>query len=173
MGVGTRVHAAHIISADGIGDMVPDLFDLNGDGLPALWLTRASAVAPTLPCLPHTGTGWVSAPAYTPPYIISADGIGDMVPDCATSMGKDYRIDGLRAVSGGTYVTGAYLNTGTGWVSAPAYTPPYIISADGIGDMGTPDPGCDGDGLDVNGMDYRTLWSTAPSAVAPTLPVLT
>jgi len=110
----------YIISADGIGDMGTRFVDLNGDDCRTLVVYRAvSGGTYVTGGLPQYGN-WmgVGTRVHAALHHLCRWHIGDMgtrfvdlewdgLPDLC----------GLRAVSGGTYVTGAYLNTGTGWVS--------------------------------------------------------
>jgi len=85
----------------------------------------------------NTGKGWKSAPHYTPPFHIAADRHGDLGTRFIDLNG-DGKMDYVyhRWLNSKYQQKGAYLNTGSGWKSAPKYTPPFHIAADGHGDLG-------------------------------------
>jgi len=85
----------------------------------------------------NTGAGWLFAPHYTPPFHIAADRHGDLGTRFIDLNG-DGRMDYVyhRWINSKSQQKGAYLNTGKGWKSAPEYTPPFHIAADGHGDLG-------------------------------------
>ncbi len=125
--------------------------DLNGDGL-ADFLYRSSAT--TKGASLNTGTGWQSTPAFAPPADIVAN---------AKDQGArfvDLNGDGLTDFVYRTSNTtkGAYLNTGTGWVSASAFAPPYEIATDGK-DQGARFVDLNGDGR-VDFLYHRRITSS-------------
>ncbi|MCG8596100.1 MAG: hypothetical protein MI785_17300, partial [Kiloniellales bacterium] len=78
---------------------------------------------------PAVGGGWQSAPDFTPPDILAASNWGDV-----GARFVDVNGDGLtdflhsRLNKSGVF-DGAYLSTGSGWQSVPAFTPPDILAA--------------------------------------------
>jgi hypothetical protein len=171
----------NLISIDGTGDGGSRLVDLNGDGLVDFIHRRYYSGGGSAGAWLNTGSGWASAPSYTPPYYISIDGNED-----AGSRFEDLNGDGLvdfvyyRHYGNGVN-SGAYLNTGEGWISAPAYELPAYISADPIGDAGARFADLNGDGL-VDFLYYRhygsgvlagahfntgTGWTSAPGYAPP------
>ena len=120
-------------------DMGSRFVDLNGDGRLDFVVNRwlSSSGSGIARAYLNTGTGWVSAPAFTPPYHIVADSYtGGAARDMGSrfvDLNGDGRLDFVVnrwLSSSGSGIARAYLNTGTGWVSAPAFTPPYHIVAD-------------------------------------------
>ena len=152
----------YTIMTDGIGDLGVRFIDVNGDGLVDMVYNRffTGAGVTEKGAYINTGAGWQSAPEYTPPYTITADGIGDLGVRFI-----DVNGDGLvdmvyrRFTAAAVIKKGAYINTGAGWQSAPEYIPPYTITADGIGDLGVRFIDVNGDGL-VD-MVYRRFTAAA------------
>ena len=131
----------------GLGDAGTRLIDLDGDGLPDFLQSRYSGGIWTNYAWLNTGTGWVSAPGYASPAQIEVDGVSD-----AGTRLIDLNGDGLPDLlqsrySGGIWTNYAWLNTGTGWVSAPGYLSPVPIAVDTVGDAGTRQIDLNGDGL--------------------------
>jgi hypothetical protein len=95
-----------------------------------------------------TGTGWVSAPNYTPPRAISADSMNEQGVRFVDVNG-DGLVDMIYNLysTTGPSSTGAYLNTGTGWVSAPNFIPPHAIASNVMKEMGVRFVDVNGDGL--------------------------
>jgi len=129
------------------GNESTQFVDLNGDGLPDLvynlWIgdgvLRRNAWL-------NTGTGWVEAPAYAPPYYLWSRGYDDEGMKFV-----DVNGDGLPDLVRGLWANGQYmsawLNTGSGWVEAPEYAPPYYITDRPYGNEGTQLVDIDGDGM--------------------------
>jgi hypothetical protein len=135
------------IVQDGVGDLGARFVDVNGDGLPDMLYHRYSNGTVTKGAYLNTGSGWQSAPGFTPPYAIVSDGLGDLGVRFLDVNG-DGRVDIVYYRMAGTQAQkGAYLNTGSGWKWAPEYTPPYPIMEDGKGDLRVQFIDLNGDGL--------------------------
>src|SRR5678815_1596843 len=110
------------------GNESTKLVDLNGDGLPDLlynlWIgdgvTRANAWL-------NTGSGWVNAPAYAPPYPMWSRGVDDEGMKLIDLNG-DGLPDIVRSIWAGAPYRTAWINTGSGWREAPEYAAPYYIT---------------------------------------------
>jgi len=127
----------YVIVSDGLGDLGVRFIDLNGDGLVDLVYHRVTGKDIQKGAYLNTGHGWQLAPEFAPPSPIMADGIGDLGVRFFDVNG-DGRIDLVyhRLLANGEAQKGAYLSTGSGWMWAPEYIPPYPIMAEGIGDLG-------------------------------------
>ena len=126
------------IAGDGYGDLGKRFVDLNGDKKADLVYHRyVDSKTREKGAYLNNGNGWTWAPQYTPPYHIAADGYGDLGARFIELNG-DGKIDMVyhRWVNSKLQLKGAYLNNGNGWTSAPDFTPPYHIAADGYRDMG-------------------------------------
>jgi hypothetical protein len=129
------------------GNESTQFVDLNGDGLPDLvynlWIgdgvLRRNAWL-------NTGTGWVEAPSYAPPYYLWSRGYDDEGMKFV-----DINGDGLPDLVRGLWANGQYmsawLNTGSGWLEAPEYAPPYYITDRPYGNESTQLVDIDGDGM--------------------------
>lgn len=114
----------HIVDNGG-NDMGARFLDVNGDGLVDMIYHRWLSSGPQTGAYLNTGSGWVWSSNYIPPFHIVADSSDDM-----GARFVDLNADGLpdMVYRRGYYnQQGAYLNTGSGWSNAPAYTPPYDI----------------------------------------------
>jgi hypothetical protein len=146
----------HAISADSMNELGVQLLDVDGDGLVDMIYSRSMQSCTRFGCTTiydqgaylNTGSGWVSAPSFTPPHAISADTLNeqgvrfvDVNGDGLVDMIYNLYLDS------GVTISGAYLNTGTGWVSAPNYTPPHAISANVMRELGVRFVDVNGDGL--------------------------
>ena len=103
-----------VLTVDGISDIGRRLIDLNGDGLPDLVAARYMSGGQTqFGAYLNTGSGWITAPNYKLPDVLTVDGISDIGRRLI-----DLNGDGLpdlvaaRYMSGGQTQFGAYLNTG-------------------------------------------------------------
>src|SRR4030095_1689267 len=111
--------------------------DVNADGLPdllhSIWAGGSYSSAWI-----NTGSGWIDAPQFTPPYFLTdrpygnestkiIDLNGDGLPDVLYNLW----------VSDGITRRNAWLNTGSGWIAAPAYAPPYPLGSRGMDAEGT------------------------------------
>jgi hypothetical protein len=137
--------------------------DINGDGLPDI-VRSIWAGAPYSTAWINTGSGWRAAPEFTPPYYITdrpygnestklVDLNGDGLPDLLYNLW----------IGDGVTRANAWLNTGSGWVNAPAYAPPYPMWSRGVDDEGMKLIDLNGDGLpDI----VRSIWAGAPYRTA-------
>ncbi|WP_395847668.1 M57 family metalloprotease [Cystobacter fuscus] len=136
------------ITSDTVGDLGARFADLNGDGRADLayyrWIDGSNQ---QMGAYLNTGSGWQSAPQFTPPFHITADSVGWLGAAFADLNG-DGRDDFAfyRWIDGSNQQTGAYLNTGSGWQSAPQFTPPFHLSSDTVGDLGGRFVDLNGDG---------------------------
>ena len=136
------------IAADNNGDLGARFVDLNGDGKADMVFHRIYKQTTQKGAYLNTGNGGRWAPQYTPPfYIATKDGKEDLGARFVELNG-DGKIDFEyhRWLSGKKQQTGAYLNTGNGWVSAPDFIPPFYIAAPGHGDLGARFTDLNGDG---------------------------
>jgi hypothetical protein len=156
------------LSGDGVANNGTQLIDLNGDGLPdfvqARWINGSTQYRNAWL---NTGSGWVSAPQFILPDYLSGDGVanngtqlidlnGDGLPDFVQA----------RWINGSTQYRNAWLNTGSGWMSAPQFILPDYLSGDGVANNGTKLIDLNGDGLPdfvqarwINGStQYRNAW---------------
>jgi len=129
--------------------------DLNGDGLPDVLLhIKGNSGGVSTGAWLNTGNGWKSASQYIPPVPIM-NYAAEETPDTGVRF-VDLNGDGLVdmvfhvKLKSGSINTGAWLNTGSGWQSAPQYIPPVPIMNNAA--VGTPDAGVrfidlNGDGL--------------------------
>ena len=137
------------IAADRHGDLGARFVDLNGDGrmdqVFHRWINARHIQKGAYLNVPNVG--FVSAPQYTPPFHIAADGHGDLGARFVDLNG-DGKIDFLfhRWINSKVQQKGAYLNSGNGWKNAPQFTPPFHIAADGYGDLGARFVELNGDG---------------------------
>ncbi len=104
---------------------------------------------------------WRAATAFNPPYPLARDGVDYEDAGAGfVELNGDGRMDFVyhRRNRNGSIEKGAYLNTGTGWKSTPAFTPPAMLSDDRYMDMGARFVELNGDGR----MDfvYRTSATT-------------
>ncbi|OOG39667.1 hypothetical protein B0B52_13570 [Polaromonas sp. A23] len=108
--------------------------DLNGDGLldivQNIWAVGSNYTGAWL----NTGSGWVSAPQYIPPVVLEAHHNNGNLNHKNGVQFIDLNGDGLLDIvqniwAVGSNYTGAWLNTGAGWVSAPQYIPPVVLEA--------------------------------------------
>jgi hypothetical protein len=92
--------------------------------------------------------GWVAGPSqFTLPYYLHARGY-DNEGTALVDVNGDGLTDMVRYLQVGTDIyTGAWLNTGAGWVSAPQWTPPYNLFTRGHDNEGTAWVDMNGDGL--------------------------
>jgi len=133
------------------------LVDLNGDGLQDIvqairWKDGSSSRAAYL----NTGAGWISAPQFKPPldFIRHIDSSGNGYEDYGTRF-VDLNGDGLQDIVRSIRFSSnssrsAYINTGSGWVSASVYAPlhDFVRHTDnGYEDYGTRLMDLNGDGL--------------------------
>ena len=123
--------------------------DVNGDGLPDLIqrYTDASDVDHYAAFL-NTGDGWVTSTVLAPPTAFVANNgwdNGDRVVD-VNGDGLSDIVTGYSDISGNPTMAG-YLNTGHGWTSDNAWSPPTIFSSDGGYDQGARIADVLGDGL--------------------------
>ena len=147
--------------------------DINGDGLPDQLMHVYSGGASHAKAWLNTGAGWVSAPRFAPPVrlwtradkdnegVQFVDVNGDGLPDMVQHLNS----------SGQTH-TGAWLNTGGGWESAPQYAPPAALWARGGNrndNNGTQVADINGDGavdllhsLRADGATHTQTWLAAP-----------
>ena len=126
------------IAGDGFGDLGKRFVDLNGDKKADLVYHRyVNSKMREKGAYLNNGNGWTWAPQYTPPYLTSGDGYGDL-GSRFIELNGDGKIDMVyhRWVNSNLQLKGAYLNNGNGWTSAPTFIPPYHIAADGYRDMG-------------------------------------
>ena len=136
-----------ILAASNWGDVGARFVDVNGDGLTDFLHSRLNKSGVFDGAYLSTGSGWQSAPAFTPPDILAASNWSDV-----GARFIDLNGDGLtdflhkRVWSGGV-VEGAYLNTGSGWQAAPQFIPPDYLGAEGWGDVGARLVDVNGDGL--------------------------
>ena len=172
------------IAADGYGDLGARFVDLNGDGKIDMVFHRwINGQHQQKGAYLNNGNGWTSAPQYAPPFHIAADGYGDLGARFVDLNG-DGKIDMVfhRWINGQHQQKGAYLNNGNGWTSAPQYTPPFHIAADGYGDLGARFVDLNGDGkIDmvfhrwINGQHQQkgayfnngNGWTSAPQYAPP------
>ena len=136
------------IAADRHGDLGARFVDLNGDGkIDMVYHRWINGHVQQKGAYLNNGNGWTSAPQYTPPFHIAADGHGDLGARFVDLNG-DGKIDMVyhRWINGHVQQKGAYLNNGNGWTSAPQYTPPFHIAADRHGDLGSRFVDLNGDG---------------------------
>jgi hypothetical protein len=128
--------------------------DMNGDGLPdmvrRLWVAGTDYAGAWL----NGGTGTFAAASVSlaPPYFVTSRGYdheGTMFVD----LNGDGLVDFVRNLwvwdgSGYSTNTGAWLNTGAGWISAPQFIPPYpLYTRNGGGSEGVEFVDVNGDGL--------------------------
>lgn len=124
------------ISADSVGDLGLRFVDFNGDSLPDIVYHRFFSGQVQKGAYRNTGSGWVLDDRYIPPFHISIDTVGDAGVRFA-DLNADGLVDMLYSRSfGGQTQSGAYLNTGAGWLNAPAFLPPVHFSQDEVGDLG-------------------------------------
>ena len=122
-------------NATSTGDVGSHLLDLNGDGLvDFLYRHRDPGNQTEEGAFLNTGSGWQPANQFIPPEFTAIHGKSDSGARFADLDG-DGLVDFLYRRNSGTVVSGAYLNTGDGWQSAPEFAPPYDI-ADHTGSSG-------------------------------------
>ncbi len=133
------------IHSDGDGDMSVRFVDVNGDGRLDLLYHRWFNYNIQKGAYLNTDAGWLWAPQFTPPFHIIGNGRDMSVR--FVDVNGDGRLDLIyhRDFSGNRQ-KGAYLNTSTGWQSAPEFTPPFLIHSDNAGDMGVRFVDVNGDG---------------------------
>jgi RHS repeat-associated protein len=154
--------SAIVDGQDNGADLGVRFVDLNGDGRPDIVYHRYRSVGSQSGAYLNTGTGWQSAPEFTPPVpIVSGDLHGQDMGVRFVDLNGDGRTDLVyaRYLPSGSQ-QGAYLATATGWQSAPQYTPPTFITDgnDSGADLGARFVDVNGDGLpDI--VWYRH-WST-------------
>ncbi len=138
--------------------------DLNADGLMDLVHHDGATGGAYF----NTGTNWIAATAYAPPFGIVDEGKKDRISFA------DINGDGLpdlffNHLNGTTTQSGAYLNNGTGWsTNTPAFVPPMHISFEGEEYTGVELVDFNADGIaDLyyhrtrNGLDeYEDWWGT-------------
>ena len=172
------------IAADGHGDLGARFVDLNGDGrMDMVYHRWINAKVQQKGAFLNDGHKWVSAPQFTPPFHIAADGHRDLGARFVDLNG-DGKIDMVyhRWINGQHQQKGAFINTGNRWESKPEYTPPFHIAADGHGDLGARFADVNGDGLVdfvyhrwINGnyqqkgayINTRCGWKNAPEYTPP------
>jgi hypothetical protein len=160
-----------IIQSDPSNDLGVRFVDLNGDGLVDVVQSRYTSVGTYQGAWLNTGSGWQSAPSFTPPALIQSDPSNDLGVRFV-----DLNGDGLvdvvqsRYTSVGTY-QGAWLNTGSGWHSAPGYTPAALVQSDPSNDLGVRFIDLNGDGAEdmvqsryTSGGPYQGAWLTPSPA---------
>ena len=137
-------------------DLGARFLDLNGDGLTDV-IQSAVVQYPQdvrISAWLNTGTGWVRSTSYTPPVQITSPAA--VILDMGVRF-PDLNGDGLPDIVQNVYATSqdirqnAYLNTGTGWISAPNFAPPVRITHEKGGvligsDLGTRFLDLNGDG---------------------------
>jgi hypothetical protein len=143
----------HAISADCMNNLGVQLLDVNGDGLVDMIYYRTMNDGTTdkgayLNTPTGSSTVWVSAPDYTPPHTISADGLNEQGVRFVDVNG-DGLVDMIYNLylSTGITISGASLNTGIGWIPAPNYVPQHAISANVMRELGVRFVDVNGDGL--------------------------
>jgi hypothetical protein len=146
------------VNGDGLVDMVRHLF-ANGVSYKTAWL--------------NTGSGWLEAPQFAPPYPIYSRGLDnegmqfvDVNGDGLVDMVRNLWVDG-------TIYKTAWLNTGSGWLEAPQFAPPYPLWSRWLDGEGMQIIDIDGDGtadypryLFANGTAYRSVWKRPESSMA-------
>ena len=120
--------------------------DVNGDGLPDILYGAIDSGGTHYGAYINTGNGWVSSSTWDPPVAFSnyggdngvriADVNGDGLPDI---------LYGYEDSSGVAHY-GAWINTGSGWVSSSTWDPPAVFSDNGS-DTGLRIADVNGDGL--------------------------
>ena len=140
-----------------------ELQDVNGDGLADIIDSDTSGPSSTGVYL-NTGFGWTLDPSWIFPVPLRINSFADY----GTRL-VDFNGDGLLDVLVGRRISSteefeAYLNTGSGWVSAPEWIPlPSILAQGGFGS----DPGVRL--IDVNGdgmTDFvKSLFSGSPTNI--------
>ncbi|CAN7239120.1 FG-GAP-like repeat-containing protein [Polaromonas sp. LjRoot131] len=148
------------INGDGLVDMVRHLF-VGGVSHKTAWL--------------NTGAGWLEAPQFAPPYPIYSRGLDNEGMQFFDVNG-DGLVDIVRyLVANGVSYRTAWLNTGSGWIEAPQFAPPYPLWSRGLDGEGMQIIDIDGDGtadypryLFANGTAYRSVWKRPESSFALT-----
>ncbi|GHC65207.1 FG-GAP-like repeat-containing protein [Roseibacillus persicicus] len=128
------------------------LIDLNGDGLSDILYSYQSGTTLTSISYLNSGGGWVSAPSYNLAQALSDSSNGEQgirFCDLNGDSLPDYIFH--HETSGSQTQKGAYLNSGTGWISAATFIPPLLVSSnstDNRNDHGSYFGDLNGDGLD-------------------------
>jgi len=149
--------------------------DVNGDGLVDIVRHLFAYGASYKNAWLNTGNGWLEAPQFAPPYPIYTRG-GDNEGMRFVDVNGDGLVDVVRyLVADGVPYKTAWLNTGSGWVEAPQFAPPYPLWSRGLDGEGMQIVDIDGDGtadyaryLAANGTTYRTVWKRPESSLALT-----
>jgi hypothetical protein len=149
----------------GLDDEGMAFVDVNGDGLVDIVRHLSAGGVSYKTAWLNTGAGWVGAQEYAPPYPILTRGLGSEGVAFV-----DVNGDGLPDIvrylwSEGVHYKTAWLNTGSGWVEATQYAPPYPIWSRGLDNEGIEFADINGDGqvdivrhLSAGGYSYKQAW---------------
>lgn len=116
------------------GDTYMRIQDVNGDGLPDLLQAYQLSSGGQNEVWINNGNGWTADPEWTVPALMATTYLGSNWYDTGVRF-ADINGDGLAdiiqnwsATTLGT--TTAWINTGSGWVSDPQWSPPIAFSTD-------------------------------------------
>lgn len=137
------------------------LVDVNGDGLPDMVSSTGSWL--------NTGDGWASTGSWAPPVALAQPvSLANVTGDAGVRF-TDFNGDGLADILQGLTTTfGAWLNTGSGWSSAPSqWNPPAPFAGDIGFSSGTVLADVNGDGLPdiLQGVKYKDFSNVVHDAI--------
>ncbi len=149
-----------IFTLDSLFARGTEVADVNGDGLADIVESNTGSSGFQQAIYLNTGFGWILDPSWAFPVPLRINNFADYGTRLA-DMNGDGLLDVLVGYATSNDFFAAYMNTGSGWVSVPDWTPlPSVFAAGGFGsDTGVRLVDVDGNGM----MDFVKSLDTGSS----------